>query len=294
MDKSFSISRYLLEQAEMKQPLKMRVRVLCAAVGRSAGWNNRNKCLRSFYVDTELMDFVVSSINRLPEAITCEQEDFNAWLEFFMSTYIPETIRYLMRLSAWYVHFCCVEELLEMCSLVQRIQPIHLDDLCTRLINYFTEARKRCGMPSLSEPSKKVNDSICLQDADYSRITQRIVLQAEEYLGVHEFHSFIEKVMDNYRHIRTAEELAEVCGYVSVGTFRRIFARLFDCPVSQWLRQRRTEQIWNLLLTTQRPLQEIAEQCGFSNQSYLSDFCKRNLGDTPLNIRLNHKLNRGA
>ena len=95
------------------------------------------------------------------------------------------------------------------------------------------------------------------------------------------------KVMENGSFTKTAEELAELCGANSTVTFRRTFLRLFNCPVALWLRQKRAEQVLKLLRTTHLPLPEIAEQCGFANQSYLSDFCKRNLGDTPVNIRRN-------
>ncbi|MCF2697936.1 helix-turn-helix transcriptional regulator, partial [Phocaeicola vulgatus] len=116
---------------------------------------------------------------------------------------------------------------------------------------------------------------------------RKIILQAEELLGIHTDHSFIQKVMECHTEAKTAEELAELCGANSTVTFRRTFLRLFNCPVAQWLRQKRAEQVLKLLRTTHLPLPEIAEQCGFANQSYLSDFCKRNLGDTPVNIRRN-------
>ena len=96
-----------------------------------------------------------------------------------------------------------------------------------------------------------------------------------------------ETVAEQAPEAKTAEELAELCGANSTVTFRRTFLRLFNCPVAQWLRQKRAEQVLKLLRTTHLPLPEIAEQCGFANQSYLSDFCKRNLGDTPVNIRKN-------
>lgn len=111
--------------------------------------------------------------------------------------------------------------------------------------------------------------------------------QAEELLGIHTDHSFVEKVLECYTKARTAEELEELCGASSIVTFRRTFLRLFNCPVARWLRQKRAERVLKLLRTTHLPLPEIAEQCGFANQSYLSDFCKRNLGDTPVNIRKN-------
>ena len=257
------------------------------AMAKDMPEEKRKRYIRPFFTDMEFMNRIAGWMNELPEAITCVQHEFADWLELFMMSAEAESTRYVIRLQAWYIHFCCVEELLTMCRLLQQLRLEHLDPVQNRMIHYFREARQLCGMPSLSRPAEGIEVSIRLLDATYDRITRNIVLQAEELLGVHTDHSFVEKVLGCYTKARTAEDLAELCGANSIVTFRRTFLRLFNCPVAQWLRQKRAEQVLKLLRTTQLPLQEIAEQCGFANQSYLSDFCKRNLGDTPVNIRRN-------
>lgn len=287
MDKDFSIFKYLLSKTENDEQMEARLRMLCVAMAKDVPDETRKRHIRPFFTDMEFMNKIAGWMNELPEAITCVQHEFSDWLELFMMSAEAESTRYVIRLQAWYVHFCCVEELLTMCRLLQKLRLEHLDPVRNRMIHYFREARQLCGMPSLSRPAEGIEVSIRLLDATYDRITRNIVLQAEELLGVHTDHSFVEKVLGCYTKARTAEELAELCGANSIVTFRRTFLRLFNCPVAQWLRQKRAEQVLKLLRTTQLPLQEIAEQCGFANQSYLSDFCKRNLGDTPVNIRRN-------
>ena len=287
MDKDFSICQYLLSKAENDEQMEACLRMLCVAMAKDVPDEKRKQCIRPFFTNMEFMNRIAGWMNELPAAITCGQHEFADWLELFMMSAEAESTRYVIRLQAWYIHFCCVEELLTMCRLLQRLQLEHLDPVRNRMIHYFREARQLCGMPSLSRPAEGIEVSIRLLDATYDRITRNIVLQAEELLGVHTDHSFVEKVLECYTKARTAEELAELCGANSIVTFRRTFLRLFNCPVAQWLRQKRAEQVLKLLKTTQLPLQEIAEQCGFANQSYLSDFCKRNLGDTPVNIRRN-------
>lgn len=287
MDKDFSICQYLLSKAENDEQMEACLRMLCVAMAKDVPDEKHKQCIRPFFTDMEFMNRIAGWMNELPEAITCGQHEFSDWLELFMMSADAESTRYVIRLQAWYIHFCCVEELLTMCRLLQQLRLEHLDPVRNRMIHYFREARQLCGMPSLSRPAEGIEVSIRLLDATYDCITRNIVLQAEELLGVHTDHSFVEKVLECYTKARTAEELAELCGANSIVTFRRTFLRLFNCPVAQWLRQKRAEQVLKLLRTTQLPLQEIAEQCGFANQSYLSDFCKRNLGDTPVNIRRN-------
>ena len=63
--------------------------------------------------------------------------------------------------------------------------------------------------------------------------------------------------MECHTEAKTAEELAELCGANSTVTFRRTFLRLFNCPVAQWLRQKRAEQVLKLLRTTYPEKQEL-------------------------------------
>lgn len=285
MDKNFTISGYLSARPAPDEQTAARLRMLCAVIDKSMRADNRERSLRTFVADGAFMRFAAGCMHELPEAITCGQRDFEPWLELFMTSDEPEAVRYVMRLSSWYTHFCCVEELLTMCRLVRRIRRPHSDDLNNRLLHYFRTARKVCGMPDPDGPGKGLEIGIRLLDACYDRITREIVLLAEEALGMHGDHTFIETVMICHVRAKTAEELAVLCGAGSLVTFRRTFLRLFGCPVSQWLRERRTERIWELLRSRNLSLQEVAEECGFANQSYLTDFCKRNLGDTPANIR---------
>ena len=287
MDKSFSIGKYLLSKTGNDRETEVRLRMLCVAMAKDMPEEKRKRYIRPFFTDMEFMNRIAGWMNELPEAITCGQREFADWLELFMMSAEAESTRYVIRLQAWYIHFCCVEELLTMCRLLQKLRLEHLDPIRNRMIHYFREARQLCGMPSLSRPAEGIEVSIRLLDASYDHISRNAVLQAEELLGNHTDHSFVEKVLECYTKARTTEELAELCGASSIVTFRRTFLRLFNCPVARWLRQKRAERVLKLLRTTHLPLPEIAEQCGFANQSYLSDFCKRNLGDIPVNIRKN-------
>ena len=232
MDKSFSISGYLLSRLQPDDPQEARLRVLCVTISKDMPEERRERQLRPFASDMEFMNMIAGWMNGLPEAISHEQPDFERWLELFMTAGEAESTRYVMRLQIWYTHYCCVKELLTLCRLLQRHREEHLEAIYHRMLYYFREARIQCGMPSTSEPTEGIEVSFKLLDASYEHINRKIILQAEELLGIHTDHSFIQKVMECHNEAKTAEELAELCGANSTVTFRRTFLRLFNCPVA--------------------------------------------------------------
>ena len=82
----------------------------------------------------------------------------------------------------------------------------------------------------------------------------------------------------------TSEELARAC-CMSGSAFRKRFKQEFDIPVSEWLRERRKERIKRMLLDTDLPLYQVAESNGFNMPSTFSDYCRRNFGCTPGQMR---------
>lgn len=82
----------------------------------------------------------------------------------------------------------------------------------------------------------------------------------------------------------TSEELARAC-CMSGSAFRKRFKQEFDIPVSEWLREQRKERIMRMLLDTDLPLWQVAESNGFNMPSTFSDYCRRNFGRTPGQIR---------
>ena len=119
------------------------------------------------------------------------QPDDSREARLFMTAGEAESTRYVMRLQIWYTHYCCVEELLTLCRL-QRHREEHLEAICHRMLYYFREARIQCGMPSTSKPERHCKVAhFKLLDASYEHINRKVVLQAEELLGIHTDHSFI-------------------------------------------------------------------------------------------------------
>jgi AraC family transcriptional regulator len=76
---------------------------------------------------------------------------------------------------------------------------------------------------------------------------------------------------------------------LSVSHFAHAFRRTFGRPPHRWLMERRIDAVKNLLLTSRSTLAEVANQCGFADQSALSRTFKRVLGESPGEWRRNRK-----
>ena len=80
MDKSFSISGYLLSRLQPDDPQEARLRMLCVTISKDMPEERRERQLRPFASDMEFMNMIAGWMNGLPEAISHEQPDFERWL----------------------------------------------------------------------------------------------------------------------------------------------------------------------------------------------------------------------
>ena len=96
--------------------------------------------------------------------------------------------------------------------------------------------------------------------------------------------SFQYFVLENHAKVKTVEDFAQLGGY-TVTTFRRIFNSVFHEPVYEWMMKRRKEGIIYDLCYTQATISEICYQYGFESLPHFSNFCKKNFGASPRNIR---------
>ncbi|HEV2659042.1 MAG TPA: AraC family transcriptional regulator [Ktedonobacteraceae bacterium] len=81
--------------------------------------------------------------------------------------------------------------------------------------------------------------------------------------------------------------LAEQIGF-SVYYFARLFQQTMGVSPHQFVLDRRIERAQHLLVKTDTPLASIALECGFANQSHLTQVFKQHLALTPRSYRQNH------
>lgn len=119
-----------------------------------------------------------------------------------------------------------------------------------------------------------------LTEADFRRVERS--LPDFRYGGFKE----MVRIMTGNRPVGTltAGELAARC-HQSETVFRERFKEEFGQPVAGWLRERRKEDILAMLSDTSIPLSDIAVRNGFQSLSTLSDYCRRNFGKSPSQMR---------
>ena len=97
---------------------------------------------------------------------------------------------------------------------------------------------------------------------------------------------FRELVFRHFSCDMNAQQLAALT-QIPVATFNRKFKKAFGMPVMKWINTKRKLCILIDLKTTDMTIKEIAAKYNIT-PNYLSNFCKKHLGDTPANLRENY------
>lgn len=96
---------------------------------------------------------------------------------------------------------------------------------------------------------------------------------------------FYVSVMKHYKACRTAKELAISCGY-NTSIFNQLFKNSFHGSTPyQWLQKQTTYEIEYKLKETNQTIKEIMLEYHFKTFSHFTTYCKRNIGDSPNEIR---------
>ncbi len=82
----------------------------------------------------------------------------------------------------------------------------------------------------------------------------------------------------------TLEELAREAGLSKAGLIGKFKKQTGSTPM-EYLSKSRLERAKAYLLMTDRPVSWIAEECGFENQYYFSNFFKKRIGLSPIQFR---------
>jgi AraC-type DNA-binding domain-containing proteins len=99
--------------------------------------------------------------------------------------------------------------------------------------------------------------------------------------------SFVNVVIDSYKHAKTIKELAEFCN-LSLPTFNRKFKRNFNKSPYQWILMQKADDVKSLLLDHEVAICDIIEDYGFSSAAHFTTFCKKQIGMTPSEYRKTH------
>ena len=94
---------------------------------------------------------------------------------------------------------------------------------------------------------------------------------------------FREEIFKHYTCEVNAQELCALMG-MSTATFNRKFKKAFGLPVGEWLNSKRKVNVLMDLKTTYMTIKDIAVKYNLT-PNYLTNFCKKQLGDVPANLR---------
>ena len=125
---------------------------------------------------------------------------------------------------------------------------------------------------------------VAREQEDTTFLTEEDFRMAEKYLPDFKCNSFKNIVELKAKEVRTGSELAKCC-HISETTFRERFQQTFGMNVAEWLREKRKKNIEEMLKHTDMLLTKVAEANDFNSLSTFSDYCKRNFGKSPSEIR---------
>ena len=136
---------------------------------------------------------------------------------------------------------------------------------------------------------KKVKESQSIDEIylNMQGITEGIAAKIFSFRGVR--HSSVLRkaerfIWDNYTRKISLEEIAKASG-LSAPYFSTVFKDEMGENLSSYLNRLRVEKAANILITANTPLYQIAEQCGFEDQSWFSKIFKKYTGTSPGKFR---------
>ncbi len=111
---------------------------------------------------------------------------------------------------------------------------------------------------------------------------------AEKQSDVYRYYDLIEpairKIRDNFDEEFTIDQLAEECK-ISKFHFCKIFKQVMGMGAISYLNEHRLKIAWAMLNNTNKRVQEVAMECGFTDVGYFCKMFKRKYGTSPSRIR---------
>ncbi|NDW09082.1 AraC family transcriptional regulator [Dysgonomonas sp. 520] len=95
---------------------------------------------------------------------------------------------------------------------------------------------------------------------------------------------FSEQVHTYLPEIRSVRQLAEKMSY-SYSGFNKRFRRVFNTSAYNWVRNHKAKQVYQDICQTNKSLKEISTNYNFATLSHFNEFCHKNLGCSPSEIR---------
>ncbi|NDW09022.1 AraC family transcriptional regulator [Dysgonomonas sp. 520] len=101
--------------------------------------------------------------------------------------------------------------------------------------------------------------------------------------------NFSEKVYNHLSEVRSVRQLAEIMNY-SYSGFNKRFKRSFGISAYSWITQQRRKMVYYELCNTNKSVKQISIDHRFVTLSHFNEFCHKNLGSSPSEIRRKNRI----
>lgn len=138
-------------------------------------------------------------------------------------------------------------------------------------------------------PSWSVTNKIPIRDARGQIVgtagtTRRLGAEARELVGGHGLEAVVAHILDHYRGHISNRQLASLA-HMSVRAFERKFHDAFHVTPQKYIRLLRVRIACRALVYTEKPLAEVALECGFADQSHFAREFRNQIRQTPRQYR---------
>jgi AraC-like DNA-binding protein len=118
--------------------------------------------------------------------------------------------------------------------------------------------------------------------------TRRLGAEGRELIGAHGFETVVTHIRDHYRDHISNRQLAALA-HMSVRAFERKFHDSFHVTPQQYVRKLRVRMACRALVYTEKPLAEVAIECGFADQSHFAREFRHQTRQTPREYREHYR-----
>ena len=118
----------------------------------------------------------------------------------------------------------------------------------------------------------------------FTRPLHREVAQYLSSLNQDQASQLRQVMEENFAYNLNLDQLAGLCN-MSLSSFKRAFKAVFNAAPGRWLSEKRLDLASHKLKTTDRPINQIAFECGFEDSSSFSRAFKQRFDQTPIQYR---------
>ena len=190
---------------------------------------------------------------------------------------------------------------------------------CSRMIVYFTEefllkyctqegvrvllkAFERCHVHPEGDSAKRVLTIFDEMKKNYAEHSGRLFVLLAELLDILQcapnvlddstkiatrIHEIVKYVNANYKQLNGVQEVAEKF-YLSKPYLCRQFKKMIGVTFLDYLTKKKLDHAKTILITTNKKVSDIAEECGFHSLAYFCSVFRKEYGETPIVYRQGH------